>query len=233
MSHLKELTIKGTEENKLMNTFREQISMASPPEIKKLAEQFIKENSESNVSVYLLRRYFIANQEPDFVKANELINILVARQSKNGVLKKMQTQVKSMLETSKGKLPLFSSIDVKGNRINNSTLNGKTAVILTWASWSYESMDFQRRLQNYQRQHSGNPRVVSICIDPTRKQCMERMRTDSITFPVVCDEQMLEGTLLKQFGLYNIPGNLLIENGRITARNLNIQDLIQRLNKNS
>ena len=46
-SHLKELTVKGTKANKLMNAFREQILSASPAEIKKCAIQMAEDNPES------------------------------------------------------------------------------------------------------------------------------------------------------------------------------------------
>ena len=57
-SHLKELKVEGSKENKLMNEFREMILSVSPPEEKRLAEMFIKDHPESAVSVFLLRKYF-------------------------------------------------------------------------------------------------------------------------------------------------------------------------------
>ena len=50
-SHLKELTVKGTKANKLMNAFREQILSASPAETKKCAIQMAEDNPESAVAV--------------------------------------------------------------------------------------------------------------------------------------------------------------------------------------
>ena len=39
--HRKELTVEGTKDNKLMNSFRRQTANASPPEALKYARQFI------------------------------------------------------------------------------------------------------------------------------------------------------------------------------------------------
>ena len=75
-SHLKEIEIDGTAENKLMNGFRQQISKASPPEVLKYAEQFVRHNPRSAVSVYILRKYFIntnlAYESKDLDKAEQL-----------------------------------------------------------------------------------------------------------------------------------------------------------------
>ena len=49
-SHLKEMTVKGTKANKLMNAFREQILSASPVEMKKRAIQTAEDNPESPVA---------------------------------------------------------------------------------------------------------------------------------------------------------------------------------------
>lgn len=46
-SHLKELSVKGTKANELMNSFRENILSVSPPEEKAKAEQFVKDHPES------------------------------------------------------------------------------------------------------------------------------------------------------------------------------------------
>ena len=64
-SHLKELTVKDTKANKLMNAFREQILSASPDEIKKCAIQMAEDNPESAVAVYLVRRDLVAVDRPD------------------------------------------------------------------------------------------------------------------------------------------------------------------------
>ena len=65
--HLKELTVEGTKDNKLMNSFRRQTANASPPEALKYARQFILDHPESPVSVWVVRRYFIATPSPDYL----------------------------------------------------------------------------------------------------------------------------------------------------------------------
>lgn len=68
-SHLKALKIKGSKTNELMSAFREHVANASPPETKQFAAQFIKDHADSPVSLYLLKRYFVATPMPDYQQA--------------------------------------------------------------------------------------------------------------------------------------------------------------------
>ena len=76
-SHLKELTVKGTKDNKLMNQFREAILDASPPQIAKTAAMFAADNPASPVAVYLVRRYFITTPTPNYKEADRLLKLLL------------------------------------------------------------------------------------------------------------------------------------------------------------
>ena len=83
-SHLKELEAEGTDENKLMTAFRKQISNMSPQQAVDVAAEFVKHNPKSYVSAWLIRKYFILAPTPDYVKAKQLIDLMIAEQPKNG-----------------------------------------------------------------------------------------------------------------------------------------------------
>ena len=83
-SHLKEMEVKGTDDNELMGKFRKQIASASPPEVVKYAVQFVEAHPESPVSVYLTERYLINNKRTDYKQTAELIKLMEKEQPKNG-----------------------------------------------------------------------------------------------------------------------------------------------------
>lgn len=68
-SHLKQMEVKGTKDNELMTQFRERCLQATPPETKKYAEEFISDNPDSPVSVYLVFRHFMQQPDADFARA--------------------------------------------------------------------------------------------------------------------------------------------------------------------
>jgi hypothetical protein len=232
-SHLKEMTVKGTDDNELMTKQRMELNRLMPPDIPKAVEGFIREHPESPVSIYLLQRYFVLSPTPNYVLAKRLTDELLKVNSDNGQL----LHLKKRLEVQQGgavksKLPKFSATDVKGKAVNQNDLKGKVNVVSLWASWSYRSTDMQRRLDRLKKKHGDKLAVVSICLDGDVKGCKQRLERDSVKWPTVCYGRLWDMPLLAKFGLGSIPGCVLADaNGRIVARDLTPQKLEEEINK--
>lgn len=233
-THLKEMTVDGTDDNELMNSFREQILNASPEEEKKYAEQFIKDHPESIVSNYLVRKYFILAEKRDYKKASELIAMMMKNQPENVSLGLLQTQIKAMAaRTAGGTLPSFSATDVNGKTVTDAYLRSGEAVIVVWASWAYESFSMRKILDEAAKASDGRLKVLGICVDASRKACREDMERNNIGFPVICDEQMVDSKLLARLGIGNVPYNLVLKNGKVTDCGLSMDEIRKRFNKNN
>lgn len=226
-SHLKEMEVKGTDDNELMTKFRKQIANSSPPDELKYAIQFIKDHPESTVSVYLLNRYLIQTETPDYKQAANLLKILLKEQPGNATLGRLQRQISGLGTLRVGdKLPNFTAKDVNGKLINNATLANQTIIISTWAAWSYESLDFQRALNDAVK--AGKIAALGISVDANPKEVRQALKNDDITFPNVCDGKMLSTPLLKTFGLTTVPDNIVVRNGKIIERGITANTVRQR-----
>jgi len=226
-SHLKEMEVKGTDDNELMTKFRKQIANSSPPDELKYAIQFIKDHPESTVSVYLLNRYLIQTETPDYKQAANLLKILLKEQPGNVTLDRLQRQISGLGTLKVGdKLPNFTAKDVNGKLINNATLANQTIIISTWAAWSYESLDFQRALNDAVK--AGKIAALGISVDANPKDVRQALKNDDITFPNVCDGKMLSTPLLKTFGLTTVPDNIVVRNGKIIERGITANTVRQR-----
>ena len=226
-SHLKEMEVKGTDDNELMTKFRKQIANSSPPDELKYAIQFIKDYPESTVSVYLLNRYLIQTETPDYKQAANLLKILLKEQPGNVTLGRLQRQISGLGTLRVGdKLPNFTAKDVNGKLINNATLANQTIIISTWAAWSYESLDFQRALNDAVK--AGKIAALGISVDANPKEVRQALKNDDITFPNVCDGKMLSTPLLKTFGLTTVPDNIVVRNGKIIERGITANTVRQR-----
>lgn len=226
-SHLKEMEVKGTDDNELMTKFRKQIANSSPPDELKYAIQFIKDHPESTVSVYLLNRYLIQTETPDYKQAASLLKILLKEQPENVTLGRLQRQISGLGTLRVGdKLPNFTAKDVNGKLINNATLANQTIIISTWAAWSYESLDFQRALNDAVK--AGKIAALGISVDANPKEVRQALKNDDITFPNVCDGKMLSTPLLKTFGLTTVPDNIVVRNGKIIERGITANTVRQR-----
>lgn len=230
-SHLKALIVKGTKANELMNQFREETASASPKEMAQSAEKFINDNPQSIASAYLLVRYFIQATPQDFKKINTLISTLVKEQPRNGALKLLQRAAKGRNSLEEGaSLPSFAGKDINGKVFTSKTLSASPlAVITAWSSWEFESTETLREIKRIMPTAKGRLKALSICLDPSIRDCRQMISRDSLSWPNVCDGEMFEGKLVKQLGISAIPDNILLKNGKVIAHGLNRKELKARL----
>lgn len=232
-SHLKEMTVKGTKDNELMNKFREQIHSASPPEVLKAAQQFVTDHPESIVSTYLVRRYFIETETPDFATASRLIKDISAKQPDNGYVGQLKAMVKGRVPAAGGALPKLNARDINGKAVTTATLK-KTpiTVVMAWSTWNYTSLSMLRQMSQRAKSSEGRMSVIGICLDPSLYKCRTTIKSNDITdATIICDGKMVDGTAYNQLAMVALPDNILIVNGRIKERSLTMSNLIEELNK--
>ena len=166
-SHLKEMTVKGTKDNELMNKFREMISNAAPPEMKKCAQLFVQDHPESRVGAYLVDRYFIHDANPDTKTAVRLVDLMIEKQPENGYLKRQKRQLTASFVATKGAdIPNVLGTTVDGKTIGRVQLTkAPVTVVCALATWKYESMSQFRRLAAYAASQQGRVAVVGVSID--------------------------------------------------------------------
>jgi AhpC/TSA family. len=233
-SHLKEMEVKGTSDNELMTAFRKQTSTLSPPETQQAAEKMINDNPESPVSLWLLRKYFILSQRPDYEKAAELIDKLQKEgDTDNAALSQLKESLKAISSTTiSNPLPSYAGYDSRGKYVNLSSVNGKIGVINVWSTWNYESQNTQRRLKALLSENPGKIEIISICIEADKKECNNSLERDGITWSNICDGLLFDSPVVKKLGIRGVPDNILVDkNGRIADRDLSTDELINAIKR--
>lgn len=229
-SHLKMLKIKGTDDNELMSDFREQIAASSPPEIKRFAVRFIEDHPQSPVSIYLVKKYFIITPRPDYREAARMLKLMKASQPDNFIISNMLRDTKVLAQSAVGtRLPAFKIKDMKGNTITSNSLSRGLVVICTWASWSYPSTDMLRQLHQIQIDKQKPFKVISICVDANKADCDTYLSVNEIKTPNVFTGEMFNTAPLKILGLQNVPDNIVVKDGKIVARSLDINSLREKV----
>ncbi len=229
-SHLKELEAEGTDNNKLMTVFRKQVSNMSPQQAIDAAAEFVKHNPKSDVSAWLIRKYFILAPKPDYAKAKQLLDLMIAEQPKNGKLVNLQQQLIGLAATVGKSLPIFTATDINGNKVTQANLTqSPNAVVFLWASWNYESTDMQRQLKRLKAAKDNGLSVIGVCIDPSKSEMQQYLRQDSISWPTINDGMMFDTKIAKQLGLSQVPANILLKNGKIVGRNLRMNELKEKI----
>ena len=80
-THLKEVSIKGTDENEELTKLRMRINKLTPPEIPAAIAQFIEENPTSIISTYLLNKYFVSAKTPNYAEGQRLTALMLKVQA--------------------------------------------------------------------------------------------------------------------------------------------------------
>ena len=230
-SHMKEMIIKGTDDNDEMTELRMQLNELMPPDVPKAVGTFIDKHPRSRVSRYLLQRYFLAEPQANLEQAYVLASLLQKENPDDEQLATWKRQLDGMRHSQvNGRLTDFSERDVKGRSVSLADLKAKVNVITVWASWNYSSTDIQRRLQRLKKNNGANLSVVSICLDADIKKCRQTVERDSLPWKTVCDGRMWQSPLISRLGICDVPGNIILNaSGVIQARNLQPQQLEDKI----
>ena len=221
-THLKEISIKGTDENEELTKLMARVNKLTPPEIPGAIAQYIEEDPTSIVSMYLLDKYFVSAKTPDYVEGQRLAALMLKADPDNGRLRYLKQKLDGLKNgRQNATLPPFSVMDLTGRKFNSSEMRGKIGVITTWASWNYLSMDIQRRLRKLRRKYPDRLFLVSISLDGAEKEMEQRVRRDTIDWTVVWDGQMFQTPIVQQLGLFVVPSMIVVDKqGKIVARDI-------------
>jgi len=230
-SHLKDMEVTGTDDNDLMTAWRIHANTLTPTEVNKSAVEFIKEHPASIVSNYLLSRYLVLDDSPDYQQAEELSLLLQKEQPQNGRLLNLSKLLAGLKNYQEGKkLPDFSATDINGKRVSRESLNGELNVICLWATWNYDSQSILRKLNKLRRDYGSRLSLLSICLEPSVKDCRRFVERDSMRWSHVCDGRMWESPLVTKLGFSDMPGNLFVDrHGKIVAVDVKNKDIEEKV----
>lgn len=233
VSHLKEIEVEGTEENKQMSELRKHLANQTPPEQKQSVLQFINDNPSSIVSIYLIDKYLLQAEKPDYKEAYTIVGKLVKKSTNNTRLMKLHQQLGALRNISDStRLPDFTATDIEGNTVNLFSLKAELNAILFWATWNNESYGLISNMQRLKKEYGSRLSILSVCLDASKSECSRRAERDSLKWSTVCDEKMWESPLVEKFGIVDIPCYILADkSGRVIARNLTLQDLREKIEK--
>lgn len=232
-SHLKEMEVKGTRDNEIMNKLRVRVADATPDERKQMAEQVVADNPKSRVGTFLVARHVLQSPTPDYPLAARLIAKLLEAQPRDGFLVRLDRQLQKIDQTSVGNsLPKnLQAMAIDSTQVDFGKIrNADVAVINAWATWNVQSMRQQSMISSTARSSHGRLQVLGIAIDGDREDVKNSIRRDTITWPIVSDGNLFDSPIVDSLALTSIPDNIVLQKGKIVARSLSTDQLIEKLN---
>lgn len=232
---LKNYVVKGTDENKLMNDFRQKVS-AEPKNTQKIAEQFIKDNLDSPVAIYLFDRYYVQNKEINQKEIDSILKLLKKQQPKNIYIRNLESKIKYKDKCKIGnKIPNLTVNNSKGKKIKVwEKKDNKNTILIFWADWCNGSLEYLWKTRDIIRNNKDKVkgRFVGISLDTEYNRFQNDVRSDSaLNIQQYCDGLAFESPSVKNCGITNIPCYIIVDkNRKIIAKGEDINNMLKDIN---
>lgn len=201
---LKNYQVLGSEENELMNQFREHTSALKNQQITPVAKQFITDNAASPVALYLFQRYFVQTNDKE---APALLKLLQKHHPDNLQLIVAENLLKHTKTITEGQKVPNVALTLKSRKTQNLWANSTKnyTLIFFWASWVQNSYDMLYKIRQLQEENSEKMRTVGISLDNERYRWEELTRRDTLLIDHYCDGLAWSSPVIQQLGLGTLP----------------------------
>lgn len=223
------MKISGSEENELLTSFRHSVQGKSEREQTTLAADFIRKNAEHLAALAVMRDVFAHQEHHNPALVRELLSLLKKSQSGSRALRQLEQVLNPYVALSEGeKLPNFTAQTLSGNTVSSSDYKGVPLVIVFIATWTHNYNELMRTLQEVKREGPDNLRFLLVSLDTDIDRLRNRMETDSLAAPVVCEGKAFTSTLWTALGGRYVSTAILVDrNQQIVARDVSIKDLVK------
>lgn len=240
ISNPEALTIDGNKYNQEFTVFQKELNeldTLSEQVLEQKAEEFIKQHHSSFVSLYLLDKYFVQKDSPDFNKIKKLIEVMAGILQDKLYIERLNESISQAEKTEIGKYaPFFSLSNVKGVKITRSSedFKKKNLLINFWASWNDSVSNYRSNseLKELYKKYKKNKYIgmLGISFDVNKEQWKDAIKQDTLDWEQVCDFGGLNSETAKQYSVQQIPANILLSaDGKILAKNLHGEELKKKI----
>ena len=240
ISNPEALTIDGNKYNQEFTVFQKELNeldTLSEQVLEQKAEEFIKQHHSSFVSLYLLDKYFVQKDSPDFNKIKKLIEVMAGILQDKLYIERLNESISQAEKTEIGKYaPFFSLPNVKGVKITRSSedFKKKNLLINFWASWNDSVSNYRSNseLKELYKKYKKNKYIgmLGISFDVNKEQWKDAIKQDTLDWEQVCDFGGLNSETAKQYSVQQIPANILLSaDGKILAKNLHGEELKKKI----
>ena len=240
ISNPEALTIDGNKYNQEFTVFQKdlnELDTLSEQVLEQKAEEFIKQHHSSFVSLYLLDKYFVQKDSPDFNKIKKLIEVMAGILQDKLYIERLNESISQAEKTEIGKYaPFFSLPNVKGVKITRSSedFKKKNLLINFWASWNDSVSNYRSNseLKELYKKYKKNKYVgmLGISFDVNKEQWKDAIKQDTLDWEQVCDFGGLNSETAKQYSVQQVPANILLSaDGKILAKNLHGEELKKKI----
>jgi len=223
-SKIGEAEITGTAQNELLTEFHQTVAAKPASDRRLAAAQFVENQSHTLAAVAVFREYFTqsSNDAAATKTALNLLNALKKTQPKERAVNFLDNFYRPIFTNGIGQpLPAFEAEDLDGKKINSAQYAGRNLAIACVGTWQSESFRFMKDLRKKLRAARGDWACIVISLDVDKAVLRDRLKQDSINYPVICDRQAFQSPLVAKLGLRDVPSCMLVgKDGKIKQRDI-------------
>ncbi|MCU0343791.1 MAG: AhpC/TSA family protein [Ignavibacterium sp.] len=207
----------------------ELISEELDKETKAQLISFIKSNSQTVVSPYLITRN---SWQFDLPELENLISVLDTSMNNSTYYQAITKRIEVLRNVAVGQFaPDFTLNDSTGTPISLSSLKGKILLVDFWAAWCgpcrAENPNVVKAWQKYKDRGFD---VLGVSFDTNREKWLKAVKDDKLTWTQVSDLKGWGNEAGKLYGINSIPANFLLDRDqKILASGLRGDDLLNKL----
>lgn len=196
--------------------------MAIIDEMDKLSIDFVKNNTDSFLSVLLLENFISRGKlTTNEVKSyfDRLDSSLLATKSAKNTKKMIEARLKS---EKREKAKDFSAKTPDGKTVSLNESLGKVTLIDFWASWCAPCRkENSSVVALYNELHAKGLNIIGVSLDDDVAKWKEAIAKDKLTWTQVSNLKKWEEPIAKLYGVQEIPATFVVDaNGNIVAKNL-------------
>lgn len=244
--------VKGNSTNEELAEFIQTLPESASPSdtlTLRLVEEYIRTNQKSLSCIYLLTKYFVEVDRPDFAKIKELAGLMHGTLQDKPYIVELTNIIGQAENVEPDKIaPSFTLTNTEGKKISRIDFREKYLLINFWASWCdtcqssnkdlkalYKAFPPKKENKNKVNKPVTTPKepelaILSISLDMDKTAWNDAIRRDTLKWEQVSDLTGWNSPVVKQYAVYELPYNILIDSrGKIIARGIGGKDLRQKL----
>lgn len=213
MSDAGEPVIKGGDIQTLYDSIAQEIAQAKErTQREAIIDKFIATHPMSEINLHLLQQHFIETPDAQNSFINSRIEKLGGTLQDNDYLWAVKQKVKIKKKNIVHKaFPEFSFTTADGTHITRSSLLGKYTIVTFWASWDSSSLAHLKKLGKIAAENDSSKfTLLNISLDHDTAAWRGSLKKDTIQGNNVCDVQLWNNSLAKEFTIDKLPFSLLL-----------------------
>ncbi|MDB4284905.1 AhpC/TSA family protein [Flavobacteriaceae bacterium] len=191
-------------------------------QIKSYELSFIKEASDSFISILILER-FVSNKAISISEAREIFEGFSDRIKMSASGKGVEKQLIPSEKPEVGEFaPLFNGPNPDGIALSLKDRLGKVTILDFWASWCRPCrVENPSLVRLYQKHQDSGLRIVSVSLDKAKPQWVQAIADDGLIWDHISNLKFWNDPIAKLYHVSAIPATFILdEKGVIVAQDL-------------